>query len=253
MKTVHIAKHIAILLALGATASAQAQLLGGRGPIGGSLNGMVGGAGNIGGQLTGAGSMAGRGALIGEARSATRIIDTSGIRRSAELNGNGNAGGNGAASLASNVLPRSANANGEGSGSLGGTLNAAREAAVPATPASPASPATAATGSGQASGSGTMSGGVNTDGVGNAMQAAGALAPVRDGARAQADTTRTFAAASAANTRSTVKGSKQAAVDGSRQASGALGSAGLDKTVALDASGSLSGNGAASANGPEPR
>ena len=56
MKTKHIVQQVALVITLGVAASAQAQLLGGRGGIGGSLGGMVGGAGNIGsmGQMGGA-------------------------------------------------------------------------------------------------------------------------------------------------------------------------------------------------------
>src|SRR4051812_5132227 len=77
-KTPMILKQIALVLAIGSACSAHAQLLGGRGGVGG----MLGGAGNIGGQLGGMGSMAGRGAL--EPRSLQRPTDTEALRRPAQ-------------------------------------------------------------------------------------------------------------------------------------------------------------------------
>src|SRR5690348_15111671 len=81
-KTKTIARQIALIAALGLTASAHAQLLGG-GRLGGSLGGMVGG----GGQFGSMGVPVTRVDSLGEARRATRAADTEALRRNASVDG----------------------------------------------------------------------------------------------------------------------------------------------------------------------
>ena len=74
MKTNTIAKQLIIALSIGMACSAQAQLLGRGGPVGG----MIGGAGSFGGQLSGMGGMnaaGNRASLLETGRSATSAVD----------------------------------------------------------------------------------------------------------------------------------------------------------------------------------
>ena len=121
MNTKHIARNIALIVTFGVAASANAQLLGGSlggsaggslggsagGSLGGSLGGITRGTSNIGAQLGGQadamGSLAGRGALMNEARA----------RRSLDAAGSAGAEGSGAA----NVAPPRASFDGSGSAS----------------------------------------------------------------------------------------------------------------------------------------
>lgn len=102
MKNITIAKPLIIALSIGMACSAQAQLLG----RGGAVGGVIGGSGGFGGQLSGMTSFAGRGDVLAHARPAAGAINTDELRQ--PRSASGEAGGNGAdrgnhASLAGSV------------------------------------------------------------------------------------------------------------------------------------------------------
>lgn len=217
MKIKHIAAHVALIVSFGMAASAQAQLLGGGG-LGGMLGGAGGMGGQIGGQIGGAGSMGGRGALINEMRPA-RAIEAAPVRRAADISGrgeaNGNASGNGAASLAGNILP-------------------SRNRAV----------------EGEAAGSSNVAGSMDADLAGSGRRVLGGTAsglravgqPIAEGARAQVDSTSGYASSTVANVRGTAQGGKNAAINGARRAGNAVKSVQVEKSVNLSVGGSASGS-----------
>jgi len=212
MKNITIAKQLLIALSIGVACSAHAQLLG----RGGAVGGMIGGAGNFGGQLSGMGNSS----LLDRSRSATSAINTD------ELRANRNAD----------------------------KANSNNAQSVTPTPAAPAAKQggllSGVTGSDNGSGSGNAQASANADSggidqvAGSALQGTrGTAAPVRDGAKAQADDTRSYAQSSVATASDSAKGSKQAATSAARSTTDAATAV----QPSFNASGSASGNG--SANG----
>lgn len=218
MKNITIAKQLLIVLSIGVACSAHAQLLG----RGGAVGGMIGGAGNFGGQLSGMGNIGGNGSLLDRSRSATSAINTD------ELRANRNA-------------------------DKANSANAQSVTPTPAASAAPAAPAakqggllSGVTGSGSGNGNAQASANADSGGIGqvagSALQGAhSTAAPVRDGAKAQADNTRGYAQSSMATASDTAKTSKQAGTSGARGTADAAAAA----QPSLNASGSASGNGSA--------
>jgi hypothetical protein len=196
MKAVNIVKQLTIVATLGLAFSAHAQLLGGRGAIGGMIGGS--GAGGFGGMgsLGNAAQMTGRGSMLGSANSPAGITRSDSLRKSATSNadaaGNGSAGLLGDVNASTNTartegLRKSANANGEANGSgsasllgnvssaapaapaLPSTKGAAPSAALPATPGAAApAPGAAAPATAQGKGIGTLLDGGTANTAGSA-------------------------------------------------------------------------------------
>ncbi|MGK5077000.1 hypothetical protein [Janthinobacterium sp. HLX7-2] len=245
MKTVNIVKQFTIVVTLGLAFSVHAQLLGGRGTVGGMIG--ASGAGGFGGtgSLGNVTQITGRGSMTGSANSAGHLVQPENLGKTAIPNAD--AAGNGAAGLLENVnaatntartegLRKSANANGSGSASLfdGGTAHTAGNAAGNA----------GASGGGNATLGLGISGGV--DAAGSVDQGARNTAqPARQGVHAQAETTRTFAQASGANAKNTV--GQMNTTGNARQIAGAARSANVKPQ--RKANGTAQGSGSSSVSG----
>jgi hypothetical protein len=127
MKTKQIVQQIALVLTVCVATSAQAQLLG-RGGL------MGGGSGSIGGQL-GMGSM-GPGSIQRVDR-LSRGADTESLRRSADARSNAGGSAAGSAALLPHLPAANSQAGGSGGGTLVGALGGSRDAVQPPTSESP--------------------------------------------------------------------------------------------------------------------
>jgi hypothetical protein len=251
MKTRHIVQQIALVVSFGIAASAQAQLLGGGrlgGSLGGSMGGMIGGAGQLGGM----GGMVTRGADLGEVRNAARTVrsDEAAKRVSGDAGAAHGPGATAPAGIAKDGLSTvaapampvkalasdSADAKGVAQ-EMAGSAGASRSASLPQ---SSVSASGSAAGNGEATPDGSVDG---LRGLGTAASGAsrGVAAPVRQGTTAQAQSTRAWAASSAANAKATSRAASHGAAAGAKQVAAA--------TSTIGASGSLHASGSGAAGG----
>jgi len=253
MKSVYIVKQVTIVATLGLALSAHAQLLGGRGAVGGMIGGGGGGAFGLAGPANIV-QMPGR----GSANSLTEITRGDSPRKSVDANGE--AKNSGSASLlgnASSVAPAAPALLPSNGAAPSAAPSTTPGATAPATAAATqgkgigdsANTAARASGNADASGDGNASAGLGmhggrhavgsvTEGVRNTAQ------PVNHGAQAQAEATRTFAQASGANVKNTA--GQANAIGNGKQIAGAARSVNVQPQLAANGSaqGSGSGNGA---------
>lgn len=227
MKAACIIKHITVVAALGLAFSAHAQLLGGRGAVGGMIGGSgaggFGGAGSL-GNVT---QISGRGSMTGSVSSAAHLVQPENLGKKAISHAD--AAANGAAGLVENANAAAHTARAEGSGASANTDGEAN---------------------GSLAGGGNAAVGLDVSGGGDAagsiaQDARATVQPVRQGLHAQAQTTRAFVQESGANAKNAV--GQTNASGNARQIAGAARPANVQPQ--RKASGAAQGNGSASISG----